>query len=190
MGNAIPSVKKSTYTSVLENPPQSQSADNFFKLKNAENTNSHNINNMGTPAVNPNIKSSTAEAPFQQNLNLKTVKENVNDLSNQNSNTTKNNEAEKQLQDMKIEYYKYKHQLSNLTETYKNLKSRADIEKKGPETSSTHGANCKILKNFIIFLIDNLVNVSKSYKEEKQINKNTVLILFVVSVLLGFFLSR
>jgi len=84
------------------------------------------------------------EGPFQQNVNLDSGIQNSNLNSNQNfTKPPPNKELEKQLQEMKIEFYKYKHQLSNLTETYKNMKSRADIEKKGPENNLIAGASCK-----------------------------------------------
>jgi hypothetical protein len=61
---------------------------------------------------------------------------------NPNSNQLVNKELEKQLQNLKIEYHNNKHKLKNLNETLKNLKSRADIEKKGPEGVSH--SNCKL----------------------------------------------
>jgi hypothetical protein len=135
----VPNVGKSLiYAPVIENPPQSN--DNVFSLKNFNNNSSPN---------NPNLINTANEVPFQPNLNLNT-KENPNNMSNQNSSKPHNKELEKQLQDMKIEYYKYKHQLNNITETYKNLKSRADIEKKGPDSNLLSGANCKILKLILL----------------------------------------
>jgi cell fate regulator YaaT (PSP1 superfamily) len=133
--NLIPNAGKSNYSTVMENAPQSQShsqsADNYFTMKNLNN-------NLSSPPINSNLMESPSEVPNKPN-----IKENENNVSNPNSNTTKNAEIEKQLQDMKIEYYKYKHQLNNLTETYKNLKSRADNEKKGPDAGSLHATNCK-----------------------------------------------
>jgi hypothetical protein len=61
------------------------------------------------------------------------------------ANSKDKQEMEKQLQDLKIEYYKYKHQLTNLLETHKNLKSRVDNEKVKVEGQSSHGGtsfNC------------------------------------------------
>lgn len=55
----------------------------------------------------------------------------------------KNNE--KLLQDLKIEYYKYKHQLSNLKETYQNLKNKVDIEKSRSGMSTGTNINCKYI---------------------------------------------
>jgi hypothetical protein len=120
-------------------------ADTFL-TKNLNNNNMNNPNITNNPNVpnSPNIVNSIKnESPFQPNLNL------ISD--NQSTTKPPNKELEKQLQDMKIEYYKYKHQLNNLTETYKNLKSRADIEKKTPDANSTPGATCKYIKKLNIF---------------------------------------
>lgn len=114
-------------------------ADNFLtrNLNNA-NTNYANILNSPNAPNEPNLFIKN-EAPFQPNLNVNT--------ENESTSKPPNKELEKQLQDMKIEYYKYKHQLNNLTETYKNLKSRADIEKKTPDANTISGSTCKYIYN-------------------------------------------
>ncbi len=53
--------------------------------------------------------------------------------------------VEKQLQDIKIEYYKYKNNLNNVMDTHKNLKSRVDKEKsRGGVESLNNTLNCNI----------------------------------------------
>jgi hypothetical protein len=61
-----------------------------------------------------------------------------------NSNNQNDNKVmEKQIQDIKIEYYKYKNNLNNVMETHKNLKSRFDKEKsKGGVESLNNTLNC------------------------------------------------
>ena len=122
-------VENNEYPNLNENIPKVES---YAKQKIPDST------KMGSDLRNKE------EGPFQQNINIDSGIQNSNINSNQNfTKPPPNKELEKQLQEMKIEFYKYKHQLSNLSETYKNLKSRADIEKKGPENNLISGASCK-----------------------------------------------
>jgi len=123
------------------NVASANEAENFL-TRNLNNANTNNANILNSPNApnEPNLYIKN-EAPFQPNLNLNT--------DNESTAKPPNKELEKQLQDMKIEYYKYKHQLNNLTETYKNLKSRADIEKKTPDANTISGSTCKFYIQYI-----------------------------------------
>lgn len=68
---------------------------------------------------------------------------NQRQFSSNNPNPT-DKLVEKQVQDLKIEYYKFKNQLSNLIETNKNLKNKVDIEKSrgGDINTNINSQNC------------------------------------------------
>ena len=82
---------------------------------------------------------------MESTINLK-IREFIN-LRQFNCNNQNDKLIEKQLQDIKIEFYRYKNNLTQIIETYKNLKSRVDKEmsRSGVDTTSSSVINCKLL---------------------------------------------
>ncbi len=113
--------------------------------------------------TNPEIKADNIEKP-NTNTNIP-LKQQGNDK-----------QAVSQLQDMKMELHKYKNQLNSLIDTHKNLKNRVEMEKSKDIQSNL---NSKLF----------LISVTVTSSEEKQISRKLTIILFAVSVILGFYLS-
>lgn len=83
----------------------------------------------------------------------------------------KDKQSEKNLKDMKVEYQKYKNQLNNLVETYKNLKNRVEMEK-SRDNSNTN------------------IKSANTAVEEKQVPHNLALMLILISIIIGYMLGK
>ena len=80
------------------------------------------------------------------------------------------------LNKLKVEYYKLKNELDNLIERYYNLKNHVDLEEDNKDLISEENNN---IKN----------KYSERKKKEIKLPQNISIILFILAVLLGFYLS-
>ena len=78
------------------------------------------------------------------------------------------------LNNLKVEYYKLKNELDNLIEKYHNLRNYVDLEEDNRDLNSDES-----LKN----------KYSERKKKEIKIPQNICILIFLLSILLGFYLS-
>ncbi len=101
------------------------------------------FSNSNMPEMGVNANSFIPESRMRDDDSMPNVKSvGFNHPSHPQKLIIKDKQAEQQLQDLKMEHQKYKHQLSNLVDTYKSLKNRVEMEK-SKETQSNLNSNIK-----------------------------------------------
>ena len=78
------------------------------------------------------------------------------------------------LNNLKVEYYKLKNELDNLIERYHNLRNYVDLEEDNRDLNPDES-----LKN----------KYSERKKKQIKIPQNICILIFILSILLGFYLS-
>jgi hypothetical protein len=73
------------------------------------------------------------------------------DMQSQKAGQQKEKNIEKNVEDLKIEYYKYKNQLNNLVEANRNLKAKLDMDKTRGDTPHGGAVNANQLNCIIFF---------------------------------------
>lgn len=115
------------------------------KLDNSANDPSNYNQKIGTytanPQSSPNFNEDQNRTDFPQ---FKSI-----NMSQTQKPIIKDKQAEQLLQDLKMDYLKYRNQLNSLIETHKTIKNRVEMEK-SKEVSAAHSSNGK-LYTFLIY---------------------------------------